>query len=397
MALVDPASGSMLAISSLTINLLTAFGVMLLWLVAYDVYATILHARARSGPVSELLNRSVWRTARAISFRLSRHRRHRFLNGIGPLLLPLLIIILVVLLVTAFALIYFPRMPAQFSLTAENYSGAWLESLYFSGVTLTTLGYGDVTPRTVEMRFVALIESVTGFGLITLIVTYLIAVYGALEHKRTVALSFYHQAEGGADVAGFIAHHFVAGRFQGLESVLRSAARDVQGLLESHVEHPIIHFFHPVEVHKSMPRILFIVLETCAVIHACLDQEENPELMDHPEVRTLDASARHVLGELGASLRLERRATKRHESQRDESERWTQRYKQTIRQFKKAGIKTQRDPVAGWEIYRASREDWEPQLHRFALFLGYDWDEITGDRDLLYAADEEMEEPGTRP
>jgi hypothetical protein len=26
-------------------------------------------------------------------------------------------------------------------------------------------------------------------------------------------------------------------------------------------------------------------------------------------------------------------------------------------------------------------------------FLGYDWDEVTGDRDLHYAADEEMDEP----
>ena len=375
-------------------NILTARGVVLLWLVAYDVYATILHARARGGPVSELLNRSVWRSARTIAFRLSRQRRHRFLNAIGPLLLPSLIVIFILLLVNGFALIYLPRMPAQFSVKTETYSGAWVESMYFSGATLATLGYGDVTPLTVAMRTVALTEGFAGLGLISLAVTYLITVYTALEHKRAVALSFYHQAVEGADVAGFIAHHFVAGRFQGLESVLRSAARDVQGLLESHVEHPIIHYFHPVEVHKSMPRILFIVLETCAVMHACLDQEENPEIINHPEVRTLEASARHVLGELVASLKLERRALKRYETPQEESLRWERRFKQTIRQFKKEGIETQRDLAVGWEIYRARREEWESKLHRFTLFLGYDWDEITGDRDLRYAADEEMEEPG---
>ena len=47
----------------------------------------------------------------------------------------------------------------------------------------------------------------------------------------------------------------------------------------------------------------------------------------------------------------------------------------------------------GWEEYRARREEWESKLHRFSVYLGYDWDEITGDRDLRYAADEEMEEP----
>jgi len=29
------------------------------------------------------------------------------------------------------------------------------------------------------------------------------------------------------------------------------------------------------------------------------------------------------------------------------------------------------------------------QLRRFAIYLGYDWDEVTGDRDLRIAADEE--------
>jgi hypothetical protein len=55
----------------------TLIGCALLLLVAYDVYATILHARARSGPVSETLNRGVWRFARWLAFRKSRLRRHK--------------------------------------------------------------------------------------------------------------------------------------------------------------------------------------------------------------------------------------------------------------------------------------------------------------------------------
>jgi hypothetical protein len=48
---------------------------------------------------------------------------------------------------------------------------------------------------------------------------------------------------------------------------------------------------------------------------------------------------------------------------------------------------------AGWEEYRANREEWEEPLLRYARHLGYDWDEITGDRDLQYAADEEKKQP----
>ncbi|HEV2763650.1 MAG TPA: potassium channel family protein [Pyrinomonadaceae bacterium] len=373
----------------------TALGVMLVALVGYDVYATILHARGRGGPVSEGLNRGVWTLARRIAFRLPRSRRHRLLNLFGPVLMPGLIVVYLFIAVVGFALVYYPRMPSQFVLDdALARNAGFAEALYFSGITLTTVGYGDIVPGTTPVRFIALFEAANGFALISLAVTYLITVYGALEHKRAVALSFYHQAEEGANVAGFIAHHFVAGRFVGLEVTLRTATRDIQELLESHVEHPVIHFFHPVEVHKSMPRMVFILLETCAVVQSCLDEEEYPEIVNHPEVRGLEASARHILGELVGALRPERRLLpSRRGANFEESRRWEQRYRQTLLRLRESGVRTRRDTARGWETYRARREEWESKLHGFAYFLGYDWDEITGDRDLRYAADEAMEEP----
>ncbi|HEV2706564.1 MAG TPA: ion channel [Pyrinomonadaceae bacterium] len=371
----------------------TVCGVVLLLVVAYDVYATILHARARSGPVSESLNRTVWNAARFVAFKLTRARRHHLLNAVGPLLLPSLIVVYIVLLVCAFALIYFPRMPAQFTTSAQETGLPWMEALYFSGTTLTTLGYGDIAPRTVEMRLVAMAEAATGFALISLAVTYLLSVYGALERKRAVALSFYHQAEQGANVAGFITHHFVRGNFYGLDAALRTATRDLQGLLESHIEHPVIYYFHPGEVHKGMPRMLFLELETCAVIGSCLDEEEYAELCHHPEVRTLGATARHVLRELVRALDIERRSSLRGEITHEEQTRWGHRYRRTLKQLKAAGVRTVRDEEAGLAAYCEQRDEWDAQLRRFSSFSGYDWDEVTGDTDLRYAADEEMEEP----
>ncbi|HEY0377073.1 MAG TPA: potassium channel family protein [Pyrinomonadaceae bacterium] len=375
----------------------TVLGLSILLVVVYDVYATILHARGRSGPIGETLNRTIWRAARFAAFRFPRQRRHRLLNTVGPTLLPLLIIVFIALLVLGFACVYYPRMPANFN--AESAAAAaetpWMTSLYFSGITLTTVGYGDIAPRTAGMRLTAMLESASGFALISLAITYLITVYRALERKRAVALSFYHQAEEGANVAAFIAHHFVGDRFYSLPTTMRMATRDIQELLESHVEHPVIHYFHPPEVYKSLPRMLFLSLEVCAVIRSCLDEGEYAETVNHPEVRTLEASSRHVLHALLASLELERRSRRRRrETPFEESRRWRQRFEQTLGQLEKVGIKTRADVEAAWEFYRARREEWEAQLHRFSLHLGYDWDEITGDRDLRYAADEEMEEPG---
>src|SRR2546423_261081 len=349
-------------------SLLTAAGVVLLLVVTYDVYDTILHARSRSGPLSESLYRTIWWLARAVAARLKRARRHRTLNAVGPLLLPSVLITYVALLVVAFALIYTPRMPAQFAVAQGSVTGPWWDSVYFSGITLITVGYGDIAPHTPFMRLVALVEGASGFALISLGVTYLITVYSALERKRIIALSFYHQAEEGADAAAFITNYFVAGQFHGLAAVLRIAARDLQEMLEAHVEHPVIHFFHPVEVHKSFPRVLFLMLEACAILRACLNEDTYEEVTGHPELRTLEASGEHVLNELSRALSL--RGRKRHKSAAaEETRRWRRRYERTVKQLRAAGIETRRDTEAGWDDYRARREEWEAQLRRFADFL----------------------------
>ena len=374
----------------------TTAGFVLLALIIFDIYATVLHSSARYGPVGESLNRAVWRLARGVAFRLSRANRHRLLNMVGPLLLPLLIAVYIVLLVLAFALVYYPHVPDGFTFGGAHPQPGWIDAVYFSGVTLTTVGYGDVVPRVASLRLLALFEAASGLIVISLAITYILTVYAALERKRAVAVSIYHQAGQGADVAGFIAHHFVEGRFYGLRDALRTVTRDLQGLHESHIDHPVIHYFHPVEVYKGTPRVLFLLLETCSVIRAALDREENSDLRNYPEVRTLEAGVSHVLTQLIDSLDLERRERPRRpteEEARETAERWRRRYEQTLARLRESGIGTRRDTEQGLEEYRAQREEWESKLRRLAIHLGYDWEEVTGDRDLEYAADEGKEQP----
>jgi hypothetical protein len=164
-------------------------------------------------------------------------------------------------------------------------------------------------------------------------------------------------------------------------------------MLESHVEHPILHYFHPSQVYKSLPRVLFLSLEICAVIKSCLDGEEYNELHERAEVRILESSALHVLNEFTALLALEEQSSRRVETPFEEARRWKGRFEQTLERLGEIGIKARPDRASGWKVYQALRDDWEPQLYALASYLGYDWDEVTGDKDLEYAADEEMDRP----
>jgi hypothetical protein len=369
----------------------TILGAALLLLVAFDVYVTVLHAAGKPGPISDRLTRLVWYVSQRVASRLARPRRHRLLNAVGPLMMPMLVVVFVIMLVVGFALIYLPGMPDRFRFDEGTSISPWVDSLYMSGVTLTTVGYGDVSPKSVGMRFIALAEAASGLILISLTITYLISVYQALERKRVIALSFYHQAEGGADAVGYIAHHFVSARFIGIQSNLRTAARNLQEVLESHIEHPVIHYFHPIQIYKGVPRVLFLSLEIFAVIRSCLDKEAYEELYDHPDVMTLGTSAMHVLGDFVLMLRLHVPSPSLIVND-EESSRWRVRFEQTLSRLRKSGIKTEKDRQVAWEMYQNQRIEWESRLHSLALHLGYDWDEVTGDRDLRMSSDK-IDEP----
>lgn len=58
-----------------------------------------------------------------------------------------------------------------------------LTSIYFSGVTILTIGYGDVSPVGV-VRFLAVIQAMLGYALPSLLVLRLLEMYQLLARNR---------------------------------------------------------------------------------------------------------------------------------------------------------------------------------------------------------------------
>jgi hypothetical protein len=51
-----------------------------------------------------------------------------------------------------------------------------------------------------------------------------------------------------------------------------------------------------------------------------------------------------------------------------------------LRRLRDAGVRLPAVLEAGWREYRHRCHGWELELAGFALYLGYDWDAVTGDR-----------------
>lgn len=130
-------------------------------------------------------NRSLLYYVRAISAR-NDDKHHR------PTAIALSLAVFITL-IAAYAAIYIVEMPVELATATQGYdfpSGLHqvVASLYFSTITISTLGYGDITPQGELARTTAAAEALNGliaFGVFTGVVTSFMAtraVEAPLEH-----------------------------------------------------------------------------------------------------------------------------------------------------------------------------------------------------------------------
>lgn len=89
------------------------------------------------------------------------------------------LIIIYFIVIIGFGLIYFSLSFYQLTLvenvkgTDTSFFGVLYQSFYFSGVTLLTIGYGDITPVGIG-RFIAIVQALIGYLLPTAFVLRLV-------------------------------------------------------------------------------------------------------------------------------------------------------------------------------------------------------------------------------
>ena len=281
------------------------FGLGLIGLGLLDIFMTVLHVQVES-PFSNKLTRGLWRFLLALTRRFPGRLRDHVLGWGAPLMIAGIILFWVLTYVLGFALLYLPIIhdAALFSLLDVPPSSAFGDALYFSAVSLFTLGYGDVVPIHPLARLLAVVQGALGLLTISLSVTYLLSVYPLISRKTSLALSLNQETAGRADGVVLAERYVREGRFEALGERLRSLNDDLLEMGQAHGLYPVLYYVRPREVHQAFVRVLVIIQGIVATLRYGLDPTVHREVVTDPRLLILEEGLLLTLHTLADSSHL---------------------------------------------------------------------------------------------
>ncbi len=239
--------------------ILVPAGVALILVGILDVFFTVLHYDG-FGFLSSRLYNKLFNAVRLVTRPLPRTYRALGLSMAAPLMVPVTITVWISLVALGYALIYYSGMDEEFfSLPGRTLEPSFLEALYFSGTSVSTVGFGDITPTNTFYQALAVSEALIGFGILTLAITYVLGVYNVLQQLGVVSAGLYHQAQDTSDPWSILAPHFPGGQHRGLETHLMYLHQGLVEIYEGIRQYPIVYYYHSRRAYRSLPFLFRMV------------------------------------------------------------------------------------------------------------------------------------------
>ncbi|AQT75681.1 MULTISPECIES: potassium channel family protein [Streptomyces] len=260
--------------------LLNLLGAVLVLSVLRDVFNTLWHP-TRHGGLSRLVMVGLWRLSAVLP-----GRRHA--SGLtGPLAMVAVVAVWALTVVLGWALVYAPHMPDGFTYTAglEPADHArFLDALYVSLVTVSTLGLGDIAPGDGWLRILAPVEGLVGFVLLSATVSWTLGIYPALARRRALALRLSHLARTHPTTEQLDADAGAA--------ILDGLAAGISVISVDFMQYAESYYFHDGDDRTSLAR----------TITYAEDLADRAAAARHPDVRLAAAVLRAALEDLALIL-----------------------------------------------------------------------------------------------
>lgn len=266
-----------------------AIGLIIIATVLWEAFETVVLPRRvrRRFRITLVFYRATWIPWRTIAWRISRTMaRETFLSYYGPLSLLFLFGFWALALILGFGLLYYG---AESTVTTPR---TLATCLYLSGTTMFTLGLGDVVPRTLIERFLAVSESGLGFGFLALVLSYLPVIYQAFSRREVNIVLLDARAGSPPTASELLRRHTGPRGIEALEQLLHDWERTSAEILESHVSYPVLGYFRSQHNNESWLAALTAILDASALL---ISSVESASLR---QARLTFAMCRHTVVDL---------------------------------------------------------------------------------------------------
>ena len=243
------------------------FGFVVLGLGLLDVFLAALNYD-EAGFFAIRLCALQWHGLRSITRRLPQRWRPVALRQVIGLNIILSMMIWLGTIIVGYGFIYYSRMYGNnFQYDGRNVGAGLFSAMYFSAAQLATVGTSQITPETDALRALSILETLTGVGLITLILTFLFGVYQVVRDLRTLSSNFVTAERGVADPVASLAPYFHQGEPIGLDGHLSAIFESFWSYADGLRQHHLAYYFQSGRDHFSLPYVLHMLGQWLAALH----------------------------------------------------------------------------------------------------------------------------------
>lgn len=239
-------------------------GAALVLLILADAIGTLIVTRARTARwrPTRLWYTSTWSCTRIAASRLPSRGGDFVLNVYPALSLLGLLLIWLACLGAGWATIYWGL--------AERVAGHgdWVSLAYYSGTSLLTPAFGVAGGEGV--RFLSLVETLTGLGTIALLISYLPALYGAYSRRETRLLTLDDPIGGRLTPLRVIAVHASGQNLELFNHFCADWEMWTAEVLESHSSYPMLALFRSQHPGQSWITALGVVTDAATLACAAI-------------------------------------------------------------------------------------------------------------------------------
>lgn len=242
-------------------------GAALILFGAIDALWTTLWVDGNAGPFTRRHNS--W--MRRLILRLAGND-HRALSTTGPIVLVASVLVWAIVPWIGWVLLFSGDPESLIRVHAGTPAGL-VDRVYFTGYTMFTMGNGDFTPNGKFWELATSWAALNGLFMLTLAVTYLLAIIEAVVAKRSFASQVWalgHNAE------EFVLHCWNGDGFPAVELQIVSLTEQLQLVTEQHHAYPMLHFYHEANTKQSVSHNLAVFSEVLLLFRHGVVRELRP-------------------------------------------------------------------------------------------------------------------------